>query len=1586
MMNWKSSIVGLRKRQPLAGGVRWLGLAAMVVVAASAVAHAEDWPTYRFDSARSGVTTEQVKPPLTQCWVYQPRHAPKPAWGEPNPRPVGGWYGLTEQRRMHFDDAFHVAVSGGAVYFGSSADGKVYALDAQTGKQRWSTRTGGPVRLAPSVWQDKVYVGSDDGYVYCLGGSDGGEQWKFRAAPSDQKVLGSGDMVSMWPVRTSILVEDGVAYFGAGIFPAEGVYMYAVGAEDGKLLWCNDTCGEVPQSRISPQGYLLASGDRLFAPLGRVSPAAFDRNDGRLLYEAYVEHIIGGSYATLAGDKLFTGTEQLIGYDQASHRSRSSWFWGHQLVVTPEVFYAATGREVFAVTRETYGAASLRRKGLLDRKRDLNTQIRRTNKAQTEQLKKLQAQMDALNEQLKKTEAEMAAGERWRVPSDCDETMILAGDVLFAGGMGKVMAIDVTSGTLLWTGQVEGKARGLAVADEKLLVSSDTGAIYCFGPQGSEALGVVKRPISSSPFPRDEMTSAYEAAAERIVRTTGIKRGYCLVLGCGTGRLAFELAKRTELKICGIEPDQKKAEAAREALDAAGLYGARVFDHHADLSQVPFSDYFANLVVSEDALVSGQMPGSAKEAFRMLKPLGGTICIGQPAAAAGKVKPIQEAAMRQWLTDAGIDKGQVSTQDGVWLDFRRGPLPGAGSWTHQYADPGNTTCSDDQLIRCPLGVLWFGGPGPGQMAERHRRAAAPLAIGGRLFVLGEGLADRIGAGENVIRAYDAYNGLKLWERRIRGALRVSVTHDAGNSAANADSLFVAVDDKCVCLDAATGETKFTYEMPPAADGGKRRWGYVAVVGDVLYGSRTVSGRTGECIFALDLADGKLRWKHEAKAIAQGSIAIGDGRLYFAAPGVTEQQREEALAPQIKELHRMSEAERTALLKRVEAAVVFRVVALDAAAGTKQWEKPVEVTGASGGSYWCSLGSICSRDTLVLFGVFLDGHYWRQFFDGQFESRRVVALSGANGDLRWQKNIGYRVRPIVIGDTLHAEPWAYDLRTGKQKTRINPVTGREEIWQFARPGHHCGCPAASPHTLLFRSYNLGWYDLENDYGTQHFGAQRPGCWINFIPANGVLMYPEASSGCMCPFANTCSVVFKSREENRQWAYFSHPGSTTPVKRLALNLGAPGDQRDPSGSLWFGYPRPGGSLVLQLKAGLAFFPGWSYFKHDPARLEIEGTDRPWVFRSGVSGLRQCTVPVAEPGDGKARYTVRLAFAELEHEAAGKRVFDIKVQGQIVVEGFDVFKEAGGKNIAIVEEFKGIDAEDKLTVEFVAKVANPASDQLPILQGIEVEREQVLTLGFTVPSFLLNDSEPEQTGQVVIVNNKESDFAGTLHIDAPAGFTITPAETQVQVPSGLKATVALKAVVGKKGPAEKHRIGIKLVRPDGTIESEREVELEYLGDLRRAVLKAVEDTHAHHTSPTTNYATSASVNVDGGDRQMGDHHHSIAYLKFRVDVDGKPRSAMLRLYNAGNPTGDSGQIRVVTEPWTEKSVTYNARPKLGDVVAKIGPVTENQVVELPLKLSLEAGKEMSLAIDPTGCDGVNYISREGGKPAELVVEYVR
>ena len=1585
MIGFSATMVGRRGTRLRAGTGRWLALTLLVAVGLPIVSRAGDWPTYRRDNSRSGVTAETVKLPLAQCWVFQPRHAPQAAWSEPNPRPVSGWYGQNELRRVHFDDAYQVAVSGGAVYFGSSADGKVTALDAKTGRERWSVPTDGPVRLAPTVWRDKVYFGSDDGFVYCLRAGDGGEQWKFRAAPSDRKVLGSGKMISLWPVRTGVLVDGGTAYFGAGIFPAEGVAMFAVNAEDGKLAWCNDSCGEAPQSRMSPQGYLLASETRLFAPLGRVSPAAFDRQDGRLLYEAYVEHIIGGTYATLADNQVFTGTEQMIGFDQENFRTRSSWFWGHQLIVAPNAFYTATGRELFAVNREVYAAASLRRKSLLDRQRDLNTQVQRARRGPEAALKSLQKQLDDVNVQLKETDSRIGSGQMWRVRCDCAETLVMAGNVLFAGGDRKVLAFDAASGEVLWTCELDGKARGLAVADGRLFVSSDTGKIYCFGAEGSQAGGVVQQPVNAAPFPADELTPVFEAAAEQIVRTTGIKRGYCLVLGCGTGRLAYELAKRTELHICGVEPDAHKVQAARRALDAAGLYGTRVLVEQGELTLVPFSDYFANLVVSEAALVSGQMPGGG-EAFRTLKPLGGTICIGQPAAAGGKVKPLQAAALRQWLAEAGVEDGKVSEENGVWLDFRRGPLPGAGSWTHQYAEPGNTTCSDDELVRCPLGLLWFGRPGPTQMAERHLRAAAPLAVNGRIFVLGEGMAERVGVGENSITAYDAYNGVELWERKIRGALRVSVTHDAGNSAANADSLFVAVGGECLRFDAATGETRLTYKLPPAADGTPRRWGYVAVVGDMLYGSRTAEGRTADCVFALDLATGQLRWKHEATNIGQGSIAIGDGRLYFTSPAVTEAQRTEALAQQVKEVHRLSDAERAALLKKLEAASVYRVVALDAATGDKRWEKPVEITGASGGNYWCSLGAIYHDDVLVLFGVFLDGHYWTQFLAGQFESRRVVALSGQDGGLLWDKQIGYRVRPVVIGDTLHAEPWAYDLRNGQQRTRVHPVTGREEPWQFARPGHHCGCPAAAPHALFFRSLTLGWYDLDNDFGTQHFGAQRPGCWINFIPANGLLMVPEASSGCLCPFPNMCTVVFKSREENRQWAYFSQPGPMTPVKRLALNLGAPGDRKDASGGLWLGYPRPAGSLVLPLQIGLTQFPGGGYFHHDAARLKIEDADKPWLFCSGVRGLRRCTIPLAEPTDGRARYTVRLALAELDDEAAGKRVFDIKLQGQVVAEKVDVFQQAGGRNKPLVKEFKGIDADRELTIEFVLAAANPEPAQLPVLQGIEVVREQVLTLGFAVPSFLLSNAQPEQAGDVMIANHKNGDFTGTLRVEAPAGFAVTPAEMQVRIPAGQRTSVTLKAVLGDKAATGKHRVAIKLLRADGTVESDKQAELEHLGDLRRVVLQAVEDTHASQSSPGANHAGSKGLNVDGGDAKMGDHHHSIAYLKFRIAVDGKPRSATLRLYNGDNPSNDSGQVRLVTEPWTETGVTYQARPKLGDVVGRIGPVAENQVIEIPLQLAMQGNQELSLALDPTSCDGLGYLSREAGKPPELVVEYVK
>ena len=127
-----------------------------------------------------------------------------------------------------------------------------------------------------------------------------------------------------------------------------------------------------------------------------------------------------------------------------------------------------------------------------------------------------------------------------------------------------------------------------------------------------------------------------------------------------------------------------------------------------------------------------------------------------------------------------------------------------------------------------------------------------------------------------------------------------------------------------------------------------------------------------------------------------------------------------------------------------------------------------------------------------------------------------------------------------------------------------------------------------------------------------------------------------------------------------------------------------------------------------------------------------------------------------------------------------------------------------------------------------------------------------------------------------------------------------------------------------------------------------------------------------------------VNGGENELGDIDHTLAFLKFRLNVPGRPTALWLRLTNAGDPTGDAGRICLVDAPWHEKQITYANRPPLSRSLARIGPVAPGQVVECPLDASLAGRKELSLALDPTSCDSVDYVSREGAKPPALVIQY--
>ena len=62
-----------------------------------------------------------------------------------------------------------------------------------------------------------MLFGSADGYVYCLRASDGELVWRFRGAPRDERLVAFEQLESLWPVHGTVLVQDGAAYFAAGL-------------------------------------------------------------------------------------------------------------------------------------------------------------------------------------------------------------------------------------------------------------------------------------------------------------------------------------------------------------------------------------------------------------------------------------------------------------------------------------------------------------------------------------------------------------------------------------------------------------------------------------------------------------------------------------------------------------------------------------------------------------------------------------------------------------------------------------------------------------------------------------------------------------------------------------------------------------------------------------------------------------------------------------------------------------------------------------------------------------------------------------------------------------------------------------------------------------------------------------------------------------------------------------------------------------------------------------------------------------------------------------------------------------------------
>ena len=252
------------------------------------------------------------------------------------------------------------------------------------------------------------------------------------------------------------------------------------------------------------------------------------------------------------------------------------------------------------------------------------------------------------------------------------------------------------------------------------------------------------------------------------------------------------------------------------------------------------------------------------------------------------------------------------------------------------------------------------------------------------------------------------------------------------------------------------------------------------------------------LFAMDRRTGDLQWVYRA-SILNSAVALGGGRAYFlAATGVATDARGGGRIRIDKFLARGA-----------------ALVALDIGSGRKDWRQPVQLPFQHI-VYLCYAPAV---NAVLLAGAFnVDaGGAVRLFYGlrafragtGQPLWQRDILAGKPNGDHgeQWQ-------HPVILGHEVFSKYYACDLRNG------------EPLAQWSRrPGFGgCGTLSASASLLFFRNGNPAFFDLKRGAGRALNRVSRPGCFINIIPAGGIVSVPEASAGCTCGYALQASFAY------------------------------------------------------------------------------------------------------------------------------------------------------------------------------------------------------------------------------------------------------------------------------------------------------------------------------------------------------------------------------------------------------------------------------------------------------------------------------
>jgi len=161
----------------------------------------------------------------------------------------------------HERDSFGggIAFAGGRLYV-TTGFAKVIALDAKTGKEIWRTGVGGPVRTAPTVFRDRVFVTTIANELAVLNAGDGKQLWTHIGITETAGLLGGAA-----PAADGSVV---LAAYSSG-------EIVALRIENGRVIWSDSLTA---LRRVNPVSSIAHVRGRLVLDRGLVLVSA---NSGR---------------------------------------------------------------------------------------------------------------------------------------------------------------------------------------------------------------------------------------------------------------------------------------------------------------------------------------------------------------------------------------------------------------------------------------------------------------------------------------------------------------------------------------------------------------------------------------------------------------------------------------------------------------------------------------------------------------------------------------------------------------------------------------------------------------------------------------------------------------------------------------------------------------------------------------------------------------------------------------------------------------------------------------------------------------------------------------------------------------------------------------------------------------------------------------------------------------------------------------------------------------------------------------------------------------------------------------------------------